>query len=186
MKKLLVLLFAALFAMGSSAGLVAAQDSTPAADEAPSSSDVNPTNPQIGDTITYYADNGSEAGTITVTDVERQWDGYDEYQEPDSGVEYVAVTFEVESLTSRGGLELSPYDFFVIDGQGYVHSTAYASNEESEDDVQVLSDSTSVQKGDTLEFVLVFEVYEDQPLSNVVWQPDSSIFLILADVSGEE
>ena len=67
MRKILVALFAMLFLVGGSASIVAAQsDATPAAGSEASSGS-NPIDPKIGDTVTYFDENGDPAGTATVS-----------------------------------------------------------------------------------------------------------------------
>ncbi|HWV34151.1 MAG TPA: hypothetical protein VNZ55_00860 [Thermomicrobiales bacterium] len=192
MRKVLVALFAMLFMMGGSAGFVAAQSGTagatpeasPAANgsEAAAGSDTNPVDPAIGDTVTLFAVNGAAVGTMTVTDAERDWQGFDEYQEPENGTEFVAFTIQVESTTSRGSMDISPYDFGLQDGQSFFWSTAYATNEDSGDEVQVLRDELNLAGGETAEFLIVFQVYQDQPLQHLFWSPDDHL-VTLADLS---
>lgn len=80
MRKVFGVVFAMLLLMGSTFSAMAAEKATPAADDkAATSGDTNPVNPQIGDPVTLFAANGDAIATVTVTDVERNWEGYDEY-----------------------------------------------------------------------------------------------------------
>lgn len=186
MRTVVASVFAFLLLIGSSISALAATQATPDAGSstplAGNSGDVNPVNPQIGDSITLFAANGDAIATISVTDVERNWEGFDEYQEPETGSEYVAVTIEIESTVSRGAVEVSPYDFSLQDGQSFLWSTAYARNEDSPKDVQVLTDTMQLAGGENAEFLVIFQTYVDQPLQNVYWNPESSL-LTLADLS---
>lgn len=183
MRKVFGVVFAMLLLMGSTFSAMAAEKATPAADDkAATSGDTNPVNPQIGDPVTLFAANGDAIATVTVTDVERNWEGYDEYQEPDNGTEYIAITIEVESTISRGAVDVSPYDFSLQDGQSFLWGNAYARNEDSPKETQVLSDDISLAGGEKQTFLIVFQTFIDQPLQNVYWNPENSL-LTLADLS---
>lgn len=177
---------ALLLLIGSSVSAMAATQATPAADSdtpaAATSGDTNPVNPQIGDTVTLFATNGDAIATVKVTDAVRNWEGYDKYQEPEAGTEFVALTIEIESTISRGAVEVSPYDFNLQDGHSFLWSNAYASNEDSPKDVQVLTDTVQLAGGEKTEFLIVFQTYIDEPLQHVYWNPEKSL-LTLADLS---
>ena len=184
MRKLFVALFAALFLIGGSASMIAAQsDATPATDTKTETDGSNPIDPAADDTVTFYGQNGDPAASVTVTGIERNWEDYDEYSEPDAGVEYIAFTVEVESLTSRGAIEVSSYDFNLQTATGYLYGTAYASAENAEP--PLLEDDTSLAGGETLEFTVVFEVFQDEELAHLFWQPESGVLLTVAQLEGE-
>lgn len=185
MRTLFGSILALLLLIGSSVSALAATEATPEAGEdtpAATSGETNPVNPQIGDVVTLFAANGDAIATISVTDVERNWEGYDEYQEPDTGTEFIAVTIQIESTVSRGAVEVSPYDFSLQDGRSFLWGNAYATNEDSPKDVQVLSDTLQLAGGEDAEFLIVFQTYIDEPLQHVYWNPENSL-LTLADLS---
>jgi len=196
MRKVFTALFAMLLLVGASAGAVSAQksnspaagksDATPAASPATehktaSKADVNPVNPQIGDAITYFAANGDAIGTIKVTNVERNWEGYDKYDEPEAGTEYIAVTIEAESTISRGAMEVDPYDFSLQDSQSFLWGRSYVNTPEG-DKPASLTDKVRLASGEKAEFLMIFQVYVDQPLANVYWSPKDHL-LTLADLT---
>lgn len=199
MRKFLFVLFAMLFLMGSSAGIVAAQDdegtpeddvdSAQADDATPededdsdsaASSETNPVNPQIGDTVTYFATNGDPQVTITVTDAFRDWEEYDEFSEPDRGITYLAVAIEVENV-SEDPFELDPYRFGLQDAQGFFYGNAFVTPAEDAE-TEVLTEAVELDGGDTYEGVVIFEVFDDQQLSSLFWS-ESGILLTLVDLS---
>ena len=197
MRKFLIALFAMLFMMGSSAGLVAAQsdddatpddsdttqvdDATPEDEDAAApSGETNPVNPQFGDVVTYYATSGDPQVAFTVNDAFRDWDEYDEFSEPDRGVTYLAVEITVENV-SDDPFDLDPFRFGLQDGQGFFTGTSYVSAGEDAE-TEVLSESVTVDGGDTYEGVFIFEVIDDQPLGSLFWN-ESGILLTLADLS---
>jgi hypothetical protein len=202
MRKFLFALFAMLFLVGSSAGIVAAQDddatppdedvdssqvedATPEDDEDTDSGDTgdgetNPVNPQIGDTVTLYSTQGDPQVTFTVTDAFRDWDEYDEFDEPERGTSYLAVEISVE-VVSEDAYELDPYRFGLQDGQGFFYGNSYASPVEGAE-TEVLSEAVTLNGGDTWEGAVIFEVYDDQTLGSLFWS-ESGILLTVADLS---
>ncbi|MEJ7837212.1 MAG: DUF4352 domain-containing protein [Thermomicrobiales bacterium] len=183
MRKLLTGLFALLMLIGSSAGVMAAQDdeATPADDTTAEAGEVNPRDPQIGDPVIYYSEEGDPVAQFTVTAVEAGWEGYDEYSEPPAGSQYVVVSMSVENLTERSTFEVSEYRFSVQDNLGYLYGSPYVSPEEDLDPPLIESD-ISLEGEAVEEFSLVFLVYEDIGL-NYLYYSDSGILLTLVDLS---
>ncbi|MDQ3657710.1 MAG: hypothetical protein M3457_21875 [Chloroflexota bacterium] len=188
MRKLLLTLFATLLLMGSSAALVATaqDDATPEAGAGEASGPgegTNPIDPAIGDTVTYYGEDGNSSGTATVTEITRGWEEFDEFNEPERGSEYVAFTVVVESTISRGAIEVDDYDFSLQTAEGYLWPTSFASSETAEP--PLLEDAVSLASGDSEEFTIVFEVFEGEALAHLFWQPDSGVLITMAQLEGE-
>ena len=184
MRKLLVALCALFFLVGGSAtATMAAQaDATPSAGETGASGEGTAFGKGLDSPATYFAANGSEVATITVTGVERGWQDYAEYYEPDPGVEYVAVTFEIESVSSSN-LVVESYDFSLLDAKGVNNSRSYV--EAAEDaPVQIMEDDVAVASGESVEMTVVFELFEGTELGYFMWQPDSGI-IVMVDLAGE-
>jgi hypothetical protein len=183
MRKLLTALFALMLMLGSSASIAMAQDAgTPAAGNAEGAAVAA----ESGDTsfakgldaeAIYFSERGDPVASLKVVDIERGWQDYGEYYEPDPGVEYIAVTFEV-SVVSRGNLVVEPYDFSLIDGIGRNNSRSYVSPAE-DSGVELLEDDVAVASGETAEMTVVFEVYEETQLGYFMWQPDSGIIIMI-------
>ncbi|HEU0163568.1 MAG TPA: DUF4352 domain-containing protein [Thermomicrobiales bacterium] len=180
MRKLLVALFAMLFMVGGSTGFAAAQG-TPATPVAGQGGAGNPANPQIGDTVTYFGTNGTSIGSLKVTKITRGWDSYQQYEDPKAGDEYVAVYLTVTNTASRGTLEIQAYNFALQDTQGFEISTAYAQGRDSLK-TKPLTDTLEIPAGKSVNTLLVFEVYQDQPLQALYWMPDGYL-INLADLS---
>ncbi|MBA3379014.1 MAG: hypothetical protein H0T93_09030 [Chloroflexia bacterium] len=187
MRKFLLALLATLFLLGSSAAFATAQDdATPevgAGDASGPSDGTNPIDPAIGDSVTYYGENGDPSGTATVTGIERGWEDFEEFYEPERGSEYVAFTVVVESTIARGAIEVDDYDFSLQTTEGYLWSTSFASSETAEP--PLLEDAVSLASGDSEEFTIVFEVFEDEALAHLYWQPDSGVLITMAQLEGE-
>jgi hypothetical protein len=188
MKKILVAFLALVFLMGGSASVAMAQaDATPAAgeDEPVQVEDAGGAAASASGLdvpATYFAANGSEVATVKVVSVERGWQDFGEYYEPDAGVEYIAVTFEIEAV-SRSNVPVESYDFSLLDAFGFNNSGSYV--EAAEDsDVELLEEDTSLASGEAGEFTLVFELFEGTELGYFMWQPDSGI-IVMVDLAGE-
>ena len=184
MRKLLIACIAILMVCGSTTSLVAAQDkATPAASDSVAAEESNAVDPKIGDTVTYYGEDGSALGNVTITGIERGWEDYDEYYEPDAGSEYVAFTVRVESTIERGAIDVESYDFSLQTAGGYLWGGSYVSAEKA--DPPMLEDTVSLAQGDSEEFTVVFTVIEDEPLAHIYWQPDSGVLITAAQLEGE-
>ena len=181
MRSFAVALVAILFLIGSPASLamVAQEDATPEGDREAT----NPVDPEIGDLVTYFGQNGAPVGTITATEITRNWEDYGEYEEPDPGTEYISITIEVESLTARGAIDLDPYRFTLQSPSGFFYNPAYAQGAE---DVEppLLSESVSLAGGETLETQVVFNVLEGEELAHLFWMPEGAL-LTVAQLEGE-
>ena len=185
MRKLLVALFATLLLMGSSVTMIAtAQEGTPEVDRGDlGDAGGNPVDPVIGDTVTYFTEDGEEAGNVTVESIERGWEDYDEFYEPEDGTEYVAFVISVESTIARGAIDVQQYDFSLQTAQGYLWSSAFTSSETA--DPPLLEDDLSLAAGDSETFTIVFQVYEDEPLAHLYWQPDTGVLITAAQLEDE-
>ena len=184
MKRLLTGLLAAVMLTGGTAALTVAQDATPSAlDQLAGSEAENPVDPKIGDTVSYYGEDGSEVGLVTIESIERGWDAYDEYYEPEEGTEYVAFVVTVESTIERGAIDVENYDFSLQTANGYLWGTSYASSEAA--DPPLLEDTVSLASGDSETFTVVFQVLEGEALGHLFWQPDSGVLITAAQLEGE-
>lgn len=174
---LLVLIAIAALLIPGSMGVVssvAAQDSTPAADDI---------SMPTGDPVAYISESGSEIATLQVTQIVRGWDEYDEFYEPTTGTEYVAFVVDVTHLGRRGDLLVRGYDFRLQDVDGFLISQAYANAEESADLVPTEED-IAIPSGETESIVVVFQVIEGIDLSNLYWLPEYDRMITLADLEG--
>lgn len=169
-------LLALMMVIGSGATVALAQDATP---DATATGSGEPTAFAEGfdAPATYFSDRGDPVTRVTVLDVERGWQDYGEYYDPDPGVEYIAVTFEVENL-SRGNIIVEPYDFSMLDSYGRNNSRSYVSVDE-DSGVEIFEDDTAIASGETMELTIIFELYEQTELGFFMWQPDSGIIVMV-------
>lgn len=176
MRKVLTTLLALVMLIGSGASAVVAQDATPEASAA-GSGEPTAFSRGLDAPATYFSDRGDALTTITVTDVERGWQDYGQYYDPDPGIEYIAVTFEVENL-SRGNIIVEPYDFSMLDSFGRNNSRSYVSVDEGRG-VDIFEDDTAIASGESVELTIIFELYEETEVSMFMWQPDSGIIVMV-------
>jgi hypothetical protein len=133
---------------------------------------------------TYFSERGDPIATLKVVDVERGWQEFGEFYEPDPGVEYVAVTFEVASV-ARGNLVVEPCSFSLINSIGRNTSSAFVDAAEDsdvellEEDAAVAEEDAAVATGETAEFTMIFEIFEEDDLGYFMWQPDSGVILLV-------
>lgn len=124
-----------------------------------------------------FSERGDTIATLVVTDVERDWQDYAQYYEPSAGKQFVAVTFQI-TMESRGSLLVSSYAFQLLDGYGFMNPSVWVEPAEGSD-VPVLTEDTNVASGETVEFVVVFEAYEDAPLGFFLWQPEYGYYVMI-------
>jgi hypothetical protein len=161
---------------------MAQDDATPAASPARQGAS-NPIDPTVGDSVSLTDARGEEYALATVTEVIRPWEDYSEFEEPDRGTEYVGIVLEVEN-TSDDPVEVDPFDFLLQDAGGFSFGTAFAQGAE-ELEMAPLTEATEVEGGETGEFLLVFNVFEDQGLAHLFWQPETGRLITLAQLEDE-
>lgn len=186
MRRLVSGLLASVLLTSGAATMVTAQEATPTALEelaGTQASEGNPIAPAIGDTVTYFDENGNPAATVTVESIERGWDQFDEYYEPDAGAEYVSFVVTVESTIQRGSVDVQRFDFSLQTANGYLLGYAFTRSETA--DPPILEDNVSLAADDAETFTLVFLVGEDEPLAHLFWQPESGVLITTAQLAGE-
>jgi len=156
---------------------------TAAQDAAPEDGPVtNVSNPQVGDTVSFVSESGSEVARLRATEVILDWTDYSEYYVPSPGSQYVAVVVEVTNFGSRGSLIVRADDFRLQDVDGFFYSRSWADAAEGATLVPAESE-IGVASGATESIVLVYEVLTGVELSHLFWQPDYERLLTIADLS---
>lgn len=170
MRKMLTVLLALGLLMTSLAG-VAAQT----ADSAYASG--------IGQTATWIDGRGNPAGTLEVTNIEMDWDGYSEYSAPSRGYVYQAVSFTVTN-TSTAPITAVPYDFSLVDAYGRNNSRSWIT---VADDVttEMFEDDVTLAAGESTEQTLAYEVPLDVSAAAFVWQPEYGTLVVINMADGE-
>jgi hypothetical protein len=186
MRKLLFSLLAMLFVMGSSAGIVAAQDdATPEADDTEdvATGSENPRDPQVGDTVTIYdSDSGDALAEVTVDSVELGWEGYGEYDAPERGLTYLLVTVTISNLAERSSFEVSSYGFGVQDNLGNFWASQGYLGDDAELENPLLESGTELEGEESATFSLPYIVFEDVGL-NYLYYSASGTLVTVVDLS---
>lgn len=177
MRQLMLTVAAVLVLVSQTIGPAAALASTPVTDP-PTADTQSAFAHGLNASAVYFSDRGLPIATITVTNVQRGWEDYADYYEPEPGLEYVAVSFEIEVI-ARGNLVLEPYDLSLLDGFGRNNSRSYVSPAEG---VSLLEESAAIASGETTEFTIVFELYQEAQVGYLLWQPDSGV-IVLVDLT---
>ncbi len=177
MRKIVAALFAVMMLIGSTANIAMAQEAgTPEVADGASGGDTSFAT-GLDAEATYFSERGDPIATLKVVDVERGWQEFGEFYEPDPGVEYVAVTFEVASV-ARGNLVVEPCSFSLINSIGRNTSSAFVDAAE-DSDVELLEEDAAVATGETAEFTMIFEIFEEDDLGYFMWQLDSGVILLV-------
>jgi hypothetical protein len=133
---------------------------------------MNPLDPDQGDAVTFYSVSGDDMAVLQVTGAERGWTGFDEGYGPEAGMEFIAVTVEVENVAGRGNVNISPYEFGLQTDLGFTYMPAWVSAESA--DPAVLVEDIQLAQGQSTSFTLVFAVFEGEGLGDVDWIPYAS------------
>jgi hypothetical protein len=159
---------------------VDAGESPPAAPEG-TTPPVSTGSPQIGDTVQYLSEGGVNLGSVTVDEVNPEFDEFSEFFDPNPDADYIGVIYTFEG--GDESLEVNTFNLSLETGGGFLWSTAFVSRP---DDVEVrdLESSFNLDPGDTETGLVVFEVPAGSELVRLWWQPDSGRLLELADLRG--
>lgn len=170
---LVMLAFA--FALAVPASFAAAQIATPQAPPA----ETAPSAP-VGETVSYISESGSEIATLTVVQMVRPWNEFDEFYEPKAGTEYIAFEIEITHLGRRGDLVAQTYDFRLQDRDGFLLSPAWV-DAADQADLSPTSDEIDLAPEETGSIVVAFQVIEDIELSHLFWLPEYDRMITLYD-----
>ena len=175
----LSLVIAMLATIGSGSLAVLAQDATPPA----GGPMTNVPNPQVGDTVSYISESGSEIARLRVTEIVLEWTEYSEYYVPSPGSQYIAVVVEVTNFGSRGALIVRADDFRVQDIDGFFYTRSWSDAAENATLIPAESE-VGVGPNATEQLVLVYEVLTGVELSHLFWQPEYERLLTIANLDG--
>lgn len=122
---------------------------------------------------TYTDIRGNPVFSISVTGVERDWQGYEQYSAPEASKEYVAVSLTVTNLTSRAST-VSPYMIQMLDSTGMLMEQAYLYEV-----TDIWVDDISVPAGESVEGTMLFLMYTDLEPMMLMWQPEYGVFVMV-------
>lgn len=137
--------------------------------------------PVVGDTATYVDENGNGIANVTVDDVVRGWQDHDD-DEPEGGYEYIAVTVTVESTIPRGSFEVNDSHVRLQDNAGFMWDSVGVDVPEDAT-VLPLEGDQQLPSGESVTFLVIFEVLAGQQLDHIFWSPGNDRILTLASVA---
>lgn len=135
---------------------------------------------------TWTDERGNQVATLEVTEIEDGWSDHSEYATPGRGMIYRAVHVKIENI-SGASLIIEPYDFSMVDSNGYNVGRSYVDKEEGSD-ANLLRDDVPLGADETFEGIIVFEMYEDLSPNALLWQPGSGLLnmVVVGSDSGSE
>lgn len=147
---------------------------TPAAE---SSGEPTPFGRGLNVPATYVDSRGTPVFTFTITELERDWQGYEVFAAPDRGSEYVLVRVSVTNVSDKD-VTVTPFMITMVDSMGMMMEAAWLVN-----DPDIWMEDITVAPGETAEGALLFTMYSDLEPLMLMWQPDFSsyIFIYLGD-----
>jgi hypothetical protein len=135
-------------------------------------------------TVEVLDERGDPMVAITVTETVDEWEDYEEFSSPDRGFRYVALVVTVENI-GEDTLEVTDFDFFVRDEQGFIYGTGFVSVlEDSESAETGIFESTEVAAGDSYTGVMVFGVPNEAQIVDAFFAPSGRLITV-ATLGGE-
>jgi hypothetical protein len=135
---------------------------------------------ETGTETTTYDSSGEETGTVSIDDVTTDFQKTDKSVKPARGMQTVAIQV---SIAATGEVEVQPSSgsFYLVDDFGIVYypNYYYDRTQESLDQYPDLPTDTLTAGGEASGYIL-FEVPKDAQVSYVTYQPDYSLFYMLA------
>jgi lipopolysaccharide export LptBFGC system permease protein LptF len=135
-------------------------------------------------TVEVLDERGDPWFAITVNETIDDWDDYSEFSTPDRGFRYVALVVTVENL-SEDTAEVTDFDFFVRDEQGFIYGTSFASIEEESESAEIGEfESTDVAAGESYTGIMIFGVPNDAQIVDAFFAPTGRLITV-ATLGGE-
>lgn len=162
-------------------------DATPEADDGSSS---DRTGGSTGSTVEdvpveVVDESGKPSLSITLSNFSDDWQDYEDYSAPDRGFHYVYFELTVENIGSRSA-EISGYDIFVRDEQGFLYGSAYVSVLEDSPtaELQEFNPDGPIEADDTYTGYVVVAVPNESELVDAFYAPSGRLITI-ATFGGE-
>ncbi len=135
-------------------------------------------------TVEVLDERGNPSLAITVDETIAEWEDFSEYSTPDRGFHYVALVVTIENI-GEDTVEVTDFDFFIRDEQGFIYGTSFASiDEESESAAIGEFESTEVAAGDSYTGIMVFGVPNEAEIVDAFYAPSGRLITI-ATLGGE-
>lgn len=134
---------------------------------------------QLGDPFLYVDAEGVERASIAISAVEDPFEDFAPGYEPEADARYVLLTVVFENI-GPGPFETRPDQIALQDAAGFIWSSA--SVERGEDVTIPILRSVEMAPGDRVSGVVAFQIPDEAEPARVLYQPESSRMLILANV----
>lgn len=152
-------------------------------DDATPESDDNSTSDRgdsaSGGTVEVLDESGDPMFTIAIANYNDDFEDYSEYSTPDRGYHYVYFEVTVENTGDRAA-EVSSYDFFVRDDQGFLYGTSYFSVLEDSPTAELIefNPEDPIEAGDSYTGYMVFLVPNVSELEDAFYAPSGRLITI--------
>ena len=139
--------------------------------------------PLLGSPVSYVGADGTELGTITVTDVLDPFTGFPEGSAPEPGSKYVVVHLTFEG-SLEGGFEVLYYRVWAHDTAGVLWEPGFP----AVPDVYPVGELSSgeIGPGDRVSGYVGYVIPDDVSVDDVFFSPEDGVFLTVADVLASE
>lgn len=159
-------------------------DATPEADDDSTSS-------RSGDStvedvpVEVVDESGKSSLSITLSNFSNDWEDYEDFSAPDRGFHYAYFELTVENIGSRSA-DVSSYDIFVRDEQGFLYGSAYVSVLEDSPtaELQEFDPEGPIEAGDTYTGYIIVAVPNESELVDAFYAPSGRLITI-ATLGGE-
>jgi hypothetical protein len=135
-----------------------------------------------GSPATWFDDRGNAIASVEVTEVIEDWDEYDPNRAPARGYFYYAVAITVTNLDS-GDIDVSARDFSLLDTMG-LNNARSSATADATSGTEVFIDTAPVAAGESVDLVMVYELFNDTAPAMLVWQADRGKLVLVNLVDG--
>jgi hypothetical protein len=125
--------------------------------------------PPVGTTSPMYGEDGSEVGSITVTNIIEPFENYDPGYDPQRGYHYAVVEVTITNSGSRP-MTVDPNALRLIDSDGFVASSAFISVSAPDAPV-ILEYLDGLGPGEEASGSVAYQVFNDSTISRIIYAP---------------
>ncbi len=132
-----------------------------------------------GTPVSVLDTSGVEKAQVTVNGVTDPFTGYDSFSAPPRGTRYILLDVTVTN-TGTGVLSTSPSDFWVVDSEGFVLTSAFATRTDT-----TLPDFTylDLNPGESQQGALLYAIFEGVSPAQISWGDAYTTLNVVADLS---
>jgi hypothetical protein len=124
-------------------------------------------------------ESGAPSLSITFSNFSDSWKDYDDYSAPERGFHYAYFELTVENIGDRDA-DVSSYDFFVRDEEGFLYSSSFVSVLEDSPtaDQQEFNPDGPIAAGDTYTGYVIVAVPNESDLVDAFYAPSGRLITI--------